>query len=110
MGLMGAGDVKLMAGVGAWLGWPGVVLVFVMTSFVAGIYALTLIVYRGKIRESWLTMKLIFYRLAVLGSQFGKEDCVEVLSTGKDHRTRVIPYGAMVPLGIVAGWIWTLLQ
>ena len=106
LGLMGAGDVKLLAGVCAWLGLGLAVVVFASTSLVAGVYALALICYRGKIRESWDTIKLIFYRLAVLKFYFSQDDMVESYSTGTDHRLRVIPYGAMVPFGIIGAVVW----
>lgn len=106
LGLMGAGDVKLLASVGAWLGFPVTLLVFVVSSLVTGVYALLLIVMRGRILESWATIKVIFYRLAVLGSAFGKDDLVEPLMAGNDRRLRVIPFGAMVPLGIVGAIYW----
>jgi len=106
LGLMGAGDVKLLAGVGAWLGMPIVVVVFVVSSLITGLYATILIICRGKLAESWLTIKMILYRFAVLGMYLGKEDLVEPLSVGVDRRLRVIPFGAMVPLGIVGALIW----
>lgn len=106
LGLMGAGDVKLLAAVAAWLCLKMAVVVFVVTSLVAGIYACILIGYRGKIGESWKTLKLIFYRFAALGIYFGKDDLVESYSTGTDHRLRVIPYGAMIPFGVVGAVIW----
>ena len=42
LGGMGAGDVKLMAGVGAWLGMPLTFHVFLAASLAAGVYALAL--------------------------------------------------------------------
>ncbi|MEE9603540.1 MAG: A24 family peptidase [Thermoguttaceae bacterium] len=101
LGLMGAGDVKLLAGVGAWLGLPLTVMVFVISSLVAGAYAVVLILYRGRIGESLSTLKLILYRMASLGMHFGKEDLVETLSEGTDRRLRVIPFGAMIPIGVI---------
>ncbi len=106
LGLMGAGDVKLLAGVAAWLCLGLAVVVFVVTSLVAGVYACVLIAYRGNVGESWKTLKLIFYRFAALGVYFGKDDLVETYSTGTDHRLRVIPYGAMIPFGVVGAVIW----
>ena len=106
LGLMGAGDVKLLAGVGAWLGLSGALIAFVVASVAAGLYAVLLIVYRGKIRESLLTLKVICYRFVALGTYFGKEDLVQELSAGPDRRLRVIPFGAMVPIGIVAALLW----
>ncbi|NIL95813.1 MAG: hypothetical protein GTO53_01125 [Planctomycetales bacterium] len=106
LGLMGAGDVKLMAGLGAWLGLPSTIHVFVASALIAGLYAIILILLRGKLRESWLTIKLIFYRLALLGVHFGREDLVENLTVDRERRLRVIPFGAMVPLGIISAYVW----
>jgi prepilin peptidase CpaA len=40
MGMMGAGDVKLMAGVGAWLGAQAAFTAFLFTCLAGGVYAL----------------------------------------------------------------------
>ena len=106
LGLMGAGDVKLLAGVGAWLGLPITVVVFVVSSLVAGVYALVLIIMRGKIRQSLFTIKLLVYRIATLGIHLGKEEMVEILAEEPDRRLRVIPFGAMIPLGIAGAIMW----
>ena len=98
--------MKLMAGVGAWMGMSQTTHVFVVSSLVVGVYAVVLIIIRGKLRESWLSIKIIFYRLAALGLHLGKEDWVEELSLGADRRLRVIPFGAMVPLGVAGAVIW----
>ncbi len=81
-------------------------LVFVISALVSGVYAAFLIVYRGQPRETIATMKLIFYRLTVLGTQFTKDDLVEQISVERDRRLRLIPFGAMVPLGIIGTAIW----
>jgi prepilin peptidase CpaA len=107
LGLMGAGDVKLLTGVGAWLGLQATITVFVASALIAGTYAILLIIVRGKLRDSVLSLKLIFYRFALMGRHFGKDDLVEELSVGADHRLRVIPFGAMVPLGLIAALLWT---
>ena len=48
VGGMGAGDVKLMAAVGAFLGPKGALTAFVLTALVGGIYALVLLVRSGR--------------------------------------------------------------
>jgi prepilin peptidase CpaA len=106
MGVMGAGDVKLLAGIGAWLGFPVTLVVFVISTLVTGVYATILIAYRGKPRESLATMKVVFYRFAVFGSYFGKDDLVEEIAIQKDRRLRMIPFGAMIPTGIIGAIIW----
>lgn len=110
LGLMGAGDVKLLAALGAWLGLTTNVLVFVVSSLVAGVYALALIAYRGRLMESWSTVKLVFYRVSALGTHLCKEDLVEPLVADPQRRLRVIPYGAMLPLGIVGAICWLMLK
>src|SRR5207237_10454661 len=47
MGGMGAGDVKLMAGVGAWLGAWLTFAVFLASALAAGVYALVLVLLCG---------------------------------------------------------------
>jgi prepilin peptidase CpaA len=107
LGLMGAGDAKLMAGVGAWLGFPATAIVFAASVLVAGVYASMLIIYRGELKKSWLTMKVIFYRTIALGVHLRKQDLVEPLLQSTDKRLRLIPFGAMVPLGMVAAVAWS---
>ncbi len=45
---MGGGDVKLMAGIGSLIGWQGVITTVVMGSFFGLIYALFVMIRRGK--------------------------------------------------------------
>jgi prepilin peptidase CpaA len=106
LGLMGAGDVKLLAGVGTWLGMPAVAFAFAGAAMATGIYAFALIIYRGRIRESLLMIKVILYRFLAIGMHFGKEDILEACLAQGDKRLRVIPFGAMVPIGIVAALVW----
>ncbi len=48
---MGGGDVKLMGGVGALLGWKGVITTVILASFFGLVYALFLMLFKGKKRE-----------------------------------------------------------
>ncbi len=45
---MGGGDIKLMGGVGALLGWEGVITTIIFASFLGLVYALFLIIFKGK--------------------------------------------------------------
>ena len=45
---MGGGDVKLMAGIGAFIGWQGVITTIIMGSFFGLIYAVILMIWKGK--------------------------------------------------------------
>ena len=45
---MGGGDVKLMAGVGALIGWEGVITTVILGSLFGLIYAIFLMIFKGK--------------------------------------------------------------
>lgn len=45
---MGGGDVKLMAGVGAFVGWQGVITTVIFGSFFGLVYAVFLMIFKGK--------------------------------------------------------------
>ncbi|BDQ38576.1 type 4 prepilin peptidase 1 [Pseudodesulfovibrio nedwellii] len=48
LGVMGAGDVKLMAGVGAWLGFSSTLTAFLFTCIAGGIYGLGVLAFDRK--------------------------------------------------------------
>jgi prepilin peptidase CpaA len=106
MGGMGAGDVKLMAGIGAWLGIPYTLYVFVAASILAALYALVLIVLCGRVRETWVNLQIIWHRVAVFGRHLGAEDQIEAEVQRGDRRRRIIPFAAMVAVGVVVVFVW----
>jgi prepilin peptidase CpaA len=106
LGGMGAGDVKLMAAVGAWLGMPLTYHVFVASSLAAGVYALGLVVWTGRLRETIVNFQILWLRLASVGRYLGADDQIEVEVTRSDRRSRIIPFGAMVAIGLVATLFW----
>jgi prepilin peptidase CpaA len=48
----GGGDVKMMAALGAILGWNDWLLLFVLTSVLGGVVALIVVVSRGRVKET----------------------------------------------------------
>jgi prepilin peptidase CpaA len=106
LGGMGAGDVKLMAAIGAWLGIPYTFYVFVASSVVAGLYALLLILVYGRVRETWVNLQIIWHRVAAFGRHLGAEDHIEAEVNRADRRRRIIPFAAMVAVGVIAALVW----
>ena len=45
---MGGGDVKLMGGIGALLGWQGVITTMIFASVLGLIYSVFLMIFKGK--------------------------------------------------------------
>ena len=110
MGGMGAGDVKLMAAVGAWLGMPQTFAVFIASSLAAGCYALYLIIAHGKVTETYVNFKILWHRLRAIGRYLGAEDNVEAAVSRADRASRLIPFAAMVAIGVLARLAWGKLK
>jgi prepilin peptidase CpaA len=106
IGGMGAGDVKLMAALGAWLGFPLTFYVFIASSLAAGVYAILLMVATGKVGETIVNLHILWLRLASIGRYLGSDDRVEAEVRRSDRRRRIIPFAAMVAIGIVATVLW----
>jgi prepilin peptidase CpaA len=106
MGGMGAGDVKLMSAVGAWLGLSLTYRVFIASAIAAGIYGLVLIVMSRKLLETWVNFQILWHRMTVFGRYLGADDRVESEVKRDDRRRRVIPFAAMVAVGIFATLMW----
>ena len=101
LGGMGGGDVKLMAGVGAWLGAPATLVLAAVASLAAGVYALIVICTSGRAREMGLHLAVMFHRVAAVGRHLVAEDRVETAVDRADRRARLIPFGAMTGVGLV---------
>jgi prepilin peptidase CpaA len=107
MGGMGAGDVKFVTALGAWLGLPLTLYVLIAGCIAAGVYAAILLVTAVSLRETLLNIQILWLRLACLGRHLGYEDRVEVELNRHDRRRRLIPFSAMIAIGLVAtvGWL-----
>ncbi len=107
IGGMGAGDVKFVTALGAWLGLPLTLYVLIAGCIAAGAYAAVLLVTAASLRETWLNVQILWLRLACLGRHLGREDRVEAEVKRDDRRRRLIPFSAMIALGLVAtvGWL-----
>jgi prepilin peptidase CpaA len=110
MGGMGGGDVKLMAAVGAWLGLPQTFYVFIASSLAAGCYAVFLIFAHGRMTETWLNLRILWYRALAFGRYLGAEDRVEAAVSYADRGSRLIPFAAMVAVGVVVTFAWSRLS
>jgi prepilin peptidase CpaA len=109
MGGMGAGDVKFVTAIGAWLGLPLTFYVMIAGCIAAGIYALVLMVTAPSLKETMLNIQLLWLRLLCLGRHIGSEDRVETEVNRADRRRRLIPFSAMMGVGLIATlmWLWS---
>jgi prepilin peptidase CpaA len=106
MGGMGAGDVKLMAAVGAWLGLPLIFYVFIASSLAAGLYSVFLLVASHSVNETWTNFQILWLRLVILGRHLGTGQRIEAAVKQPDRRLRLVPFAAMLMVGTVALLVW----
>jgi len=105
-GGMGAGDVKLMAAIGAWLGMPMTFYVFIASGLAAGAYAIVLLVMRDGLQECAIHMQILWLRMTAFSRHLGHDARVESEVKRDDRRRRLIPFAAMVAVGVVATFVW----
>jgi prepilin peptidase CpaA len=91
LGALGGGDVKLMAGVGAWLGAPAALAVFVIQCLVGLVLVLTQAVAQGRTRA-------LFRNTTLLACAITQRGVVATAADGRDFATvdRPLPYAVPV--------------
>ncbi len=102
IGGMGAGDVKLMAGVGAWLGPWLTFWAFVSTALVGGLIGAAMILASGNVIRHWVMLQTIGHEIlsirnpAVLAERAGE----------RKKNMMLLPYGIPIAVGSIAYFGW----
>jgi hypothetical protein len=76
--------------------------VLLASSLAAGVYASALVLFGGRLAETVVNLRILIHRLATIGRYLGSDDRMEVEVNRADRRRRVIPFGMMVAIGVVA--------
>jgi prepilin peptidase CpaA len=95
---MGAGDVKLMAAVGAIVGPQDWFYVFIATAIAGGVLALALMIGRGRVKETLRNTVFITGELIHFRAPFSRRKDLDV----KDPRALTMPHGVAIAAGTVA--------
>jgi prepilin peptidase CpaA len=99
IGAMGGGDLKLLAGIGAWLGPSGFVQVYVAASIIGMVIVLAQCAVKGRLKilvGNTYVLVMNFLHVGELGVQ-------QVIETGKRCRSvdRPLPYAVPVLLAVL---------
>lgn len=98
LGGMGAGDVKLMAAIGALMGTSFVFYSFIYTAIIGGVIGVLLIL---KTRGFKNSVKSFFFDFVFLRSNLGS------MIISKDKRSSIsFPYGVAIVLGTLCNLVW----
>jgi prepilin peptidase CpaA len=98
LGALGAGDVKLMAALGTWVGWHGAIDVALYGAVAGGVLAVIVASWHGYLGRALQNLKTLFVHWSLVGVRPLPELTLE---QGKGHR---LPYA----LPILAGLVVTL--
>ena len=92
---MRAGDVKLMAAVGAISGYPNWYPLFILTSVLGGIVALIVVVYKGRLKQTLSNVAFILWEIAHLKKPFEARPALDAGSV----TAITLPHGFAIALG-----------
>jgi prepilin peptidase CpaA len=94
---MGAGDVKLMAAVGAIVGWHDWVGIFLITAIIGGAMALILVTLRGRVKKTFFNVSFIISEMkSGRPAYVGKEE-LDVRSP----KALGLPHGAVIAVSSI---------
>lgn len=92
---MGAGDVKLMAAVGAIVGWESWFGIFLTTAIVGGIMALVLVTLRGRLKKTLFNVSFILSEMKSGRPAYLRNEELDV----KSKKSMGLPHGAVIAVG-----------
>lgn len=97
VGGMGAGDVKLMAGIGAWLGWKTTVYAFAVSTVVGGVMAVGMVLYRRSFQKHYTNF------LVILTEWLSIRNPRELHRIAADRKPSMLllPYGIPICIGSI---------
>ncbi len=101
---MGAGDVKLMAAVGAFVGPGSWLIIFLITALLGGMAALILVISRKRLGRTFENVRYIFAEMSHLRAPYLTREELSI----KGEKAMTLPHGAVIALGCFAymGWLF----
>ncbi len=102
IGGMGSGDVKLLAGVGAWMG-PSLTLgAFVATAITGGLMALAMVAWSGRYARHWSMFQTIGHEILTVRDPASLSE----KAAARKPSMMLLPYGIPITVGSIAYFGW----
>ena len=103
IGGMGAGDVKLLAGVGAWVHATHTFYAFAVSAVVGGILAIAMVL----ARRSWKKHADQFAGILAEMNQVRDPERLSALAAERKSSMMLLPYGIPIAIGSILYFAWT---
>jgi prepilin peptidase CpaA len=98
IGGMGAGDVKLLAGVGAWVWGTATLYAFALSAIIGGIIAILMIV----VRRSWFKHQGQFWMICNEILTVRDPEKLAAIAAERKSSMLLLPYGIPIAIGSIA--------
>ena len=103
IGGMGAGDVKLLAGVGAWVWGSHTFYAFCVSAVIGGVIALGMVLYRRAWRKHRLQFETILTEILTIRDP----NQLSAMAADRKSSMLLLPYGIPIALGTIGYFVWT---
>jgi prepilin peptidase CpaA len=103
VGGMGAGDVKLLAGVGAWVGGSVTLYAFCVSAIVGGVLALGMVLSRG----AWIRHRDLFWMICGELMTIHDPEQLSAIAAQRKSTMMLLPYGIPIALGTIGYFAWS---
>ena len=103
IGGMGAGDVKLLAGVGAWVHATHTFYAFAVLAVVGGILAIGMVL----VRKAWQKHSRQFANILGEIHRIRNPERLSVLAAERKSSMLLLPYGIPIAIGSIFYFAWT---
>ncbi|MEN6457325.1 MAG: A24 family peptidase [Thermoguttaceae bacterium] len=102
IGGMGAGDVKLLAGVGAWIGSTDTLYAFCVSAIVGGVIAVLMVPWRRQWRHHVAQFWGITQEILIIKNP----NALSEIAAGRKSSMLLLPYGIPIAIGSIAYFAW----
>ena len=102
VGGMGAGDVKLMAGIGAWLGWEITFAAFCVSTVVGAVMAVLMVLRKGTMKHHYENFLLILSEWMVIKNPSE----LSRIAAERKPRMMLLPYGIPICIGTIGYFLY----
>jgi prepilin peptidase CpaA len=103
IGGMGAGDVKLLAGVGAWMWGTVTFYAFCASAVFGGVLAIAMVLIRRQWHRHFTQFFAILYEILLIRNPTE----LSVIAAERKSSMMLLPYGIPIALGTIAYFVWS---
>ena len=103
IGGMGAGDVKLLAGVGAWVGGTATLYAFCVSAIIGGIIAVAMVLWR----RDWQHHSAQFWTITGEILEIRDPNTLSNIAAQRKSKMLLLPYGIPIAIGTISYFLWS---